>query len=276
MTHPGQPTDEELAQRIRRSMSHYTFDRPLHVSARGRDARVWNAARLVAAGMAGAVMTLVVLALLRDASSAPSGNPSPNPSATQTSGAPLAPSPSGSADAPTEGEAAVGCLSLAPGEVVDEWVAEGETAESVAVRIARLPLVLRDDRADGSVLVFADDRFVVMCEWAAAAPAPEGIARALRVPAVDPSVKLLVAFSERDGAEPPTPDFIGDQISIGVVRDDVARVVVVLDDRTRVDALVRDGVWMAWWDEPVEAASLLAYDADGTLIDESPADPTEP
>jgi hypothetical protein len=257
-------------------MSHYHFDRPLELAAPRRGGRIWEAARLVAASAAGAALTLVVLAVLRGMPPAPAGDASPTPQPSESVAAlPTAPAtaPPGG---PTAEEAGVGCLSLEPDGVVDDWLEPGEDPAAVAARIADLPLVLRDDRATGSVLVFADDRFVVGCEWAAGASAPEGIFRGVREPAVDPSVKLLFAFSERDGAEPPSPGFVGDQVSVGATRDDVARVLVVLEDGVRVEASVGGGLWLAWWREPVDAATLRAYDASGALLDESPADPTTP
>ena len=275
MTDPAQPSDEELTQRIRRSMSHYHIDRPLEVAAPRRGRRIWEVARLVAASAGGAALTLVVLALLGGLSPAPAGDASPTLQPSGSVGArPTAPAtgPPG----PTAEEAAAECLSLEPDGVVDDWLEAGEDPAEVVARIAGLPLILRDDRTPGSVLVFADDRFVVGCEWGAGASAPEGIFRGVREPAVDPSVKLLFAFSERDGAEPPSPAFIGDQVSVGVARDDVARVLVVLEDGARVEASVGGGLWLAWWQEPVEAAMLRAYDASGALLDESPADPTAP
>lgn len=263
MTDPAKPTDEELAQRIRRSMSHYQFDRPLDAPVPGRRNRLWDALRLVAASAAGAALTLVVLALLRGVSPALVGDASPTPTPQPPEG-------------PTAEEAAPGCLAIGLGAFVDEWLEPGEDPASVIARIAGLPLVLREDRETGSVLVFADERFVVGCEWAAGASAPEGVFRGVRGPATDPSVKLLFAFSERDGAEPPSPDYVGDQVSVGVARDDVARVVVLLEDGASVEARVANGLWLAWWQDPVDAERLRAYDASGALLDDSPADPTAP
>jgi heat shock protein HslJ len=274
MTDPTRPTDEELAQRIRRSMSHYHFDRPLQVAPR-RSWGMWDAARLVAAGAAGAALTLVVLGLLRGISPAPVGEASQTPRPSPSIAGPSAPPSATPAQGPTEDEAAAGCLRLNPDDVAEDWLEEGEDAATVIDRIAGLPLVLRDDRETGSVLVFADDRFVVMCEWSAGASEPEGIARVVRE-STDDWVKLLFAFSEQDGAESPTPDYVGDQVSVGIARDDVARVLVILADGARVDALVGEGLWLARWQEPIEAVTLRAYDASGTLLDEVPADPTSP
>lgn len=276
MTDPARPTDEELAQRIRRSMSHYQFERPLQIPAQRETRRRWDVARLVIASAAGAAMAIVVLGLLRGFAPAPVGEGPPTPQPSRSIDASPVPSTAAPADPPTAEEAAVECLALDAGEVADDWVQEGEDAMAVLERFAGLPLVMRDDRATGSVLVFADERFVVMCEWSSSASTPEGIARAVREPTSDPSVKVLFAFSERDGAEPAPPDFMGDQVSVGVVRDDVAEVLVILADGSRVEAMVAGGLWMAWWHEPIDAESLRGYDASGRLLDESPADPTSP
>jgi hypothetical protein len=176
---------------------------------------------------------------------------------------------------PSDEEAAAGCLALEPSEVLEEWVEPGEDATSVAARIGALPIALRDTGPTGSVFVFADARFVVMCDWSASTSAPEGIARGIREESADSSVMLLFAFSQAD-AEPPTPGVDADQIAVGTMRDDVADVTVVLETGARVRAVSGDGLWMAVWHEPADAVTLRASDASGALIDEVPAGPTDP
>jgi META domain len=91
----------------------------------------------------------------------------------------------------------------------------------------------------------------------------------MHVEVPNPDLALLSSALERpvEGV----PDEVYDQRAVGVVREDAVAVDVILETGERVAASVADGLWLAWWYEPIDVETLESFDADGNLLDSVPA-----
>lgn len=272
MTDPTLPTDDELEERIRRSLSHYRLERPLPTLSDGGRSR-WRAAPLLLAAAAGALLTIAVLASLDALRFNPSvGNPSPQPSippsATAT-GATVAP---GFTPLPLA-EVTQRCLSQS-GDIPTDWLRPGETDADVRARLASLPLLLEDHRATGSIYMFGDDRLTVTCDFI---PHPGadmdflGLKLVHRPPETGVEVGgALAGGGAVDAGGQTNPDELPEMLLQGFAATDVARIEVLLEDGSVEPALLANGAWVAWWQRNVASVSVRAYAADGTLIVDVP------
>lgn len=261
--------DRELLERIRRATDHFTFERPAPTAlGLGRGARAGRFGSLVAAAAFGAAVTLVALAFLRP-QGPPTGSqsPSPNPShsaPTSTPG-PESPAPRGT-EVPL-GAAQGACLSPRPDSIPPEWLASGESFADITARLAGLPLAQEEQRSHAALFVFADDRFLVLCE----------IGR--RTDGQD-DVTIISALREQNGAPigysgggnlPATIDdagntYLADLVMYGPAAGNVARVEVLLEDGSSVHASLGGGVWVGWWNRSISAVGVRATLDDGTTF----------
>lgn len=271
MTGPMRPTDEELSQRIRRSMDHYTFDRPLPGPHDGGRAAAWRWSGMLAAAAAGALVALVAVALVGwpRAGMLGSGTPSSSPIAMTAA---ASPSESLSTASPRPEASEVGrtsadrtCLAD-PGEIPAEWLRPGESKEAVRDRLGALSLVHADQRPHAARFLYADDRFVINCQIdrRADGSSGSGIVRGIREDhggGLEYSSGSAYAGGEIvDGMRRPA-----DMCMTGTAAPHFVRVEVGLSNGDTVEAWLGDGLWLAWWNEPVDAVEIRGYDADGDV-----------
>ncbi|HEY8178481.1 MAG TPA: hypothetical protein VIH19_07805 [Candidatus Limnocylindria bacterium] len=277
MTDNLPPTDRELAERIQRSMDHYRFPRSSVEPVRPRIA--WGSiASLFAAAAAGAVVAIAVIGatggLARMATStSPSGTPSSgaaSPTARPT------PAPSAPGILPiTDADATAACLAMEPSGVQADWLRSGESRAEVVERFGRLPLLIADRREGASIFVFADDQFVTTCGFTAEQEGPSSTMRGIRQLPENAAADVLYIRSspmtvDEDGTMVPGGE--PEIVAVGTAAPDVARLAVVLQDGTLLDARLSNGVWLAWWTEPLSGVAVRAFDAEGRRIDQIPAD----
>lgn len=269
MTDQLPPEDQELAERVRRSMAHYRFSRPMTDVPRPRSRVVWLAS-LAGAAAVGAAVSLAVIAGLNlvPRVSNPGNEPTPTPI--------VQPDPSAT-PVPvldvTEAQAAAECLQVEPADVINQWLEPGETKADVVARFATLPLLIVDRREEWVMFVFADDRLVTGCRFIAAHEQPETIVRSVRTVLGNRPARALYI-----GSQPMTIDENGDMVpngepditAVGVAQPNVARVAIVLEDGRTLDARLGAGMWFAWWNDPVSGVAIRTYDQDGRLIAETP------
>jgi hypothetical protein len=266
MTDPKQPNDEDLNERIRRAMVHYTFDRPLP-AGRTKATAAWRWPSLLAAAAAGAAITLLAVAVVGwpRGGSLGTSSPSPTPIPTAAGESPLlSPEPE-----PSEvGRLAADRICLAdPGEIPVDWREPGETEDAVRDRLRGLLLVHSDQRAHAAMFVYADDRFVIDCLIDRRSDGNSGsrIARGIREDhggGVEYSSGSASAGGELvDGLARPA-----DMYMTGTAAPGFERVEVLLADGGTVDAWVGDGLWLAWWNEPVDSVEIRGYDSEGNVV----------
>jgi hypothetical protein len=276
MTDPIRPTDEELTGRIQRSMDHYRLEAPLPSTVLVRARPAWRAGTLLAAGLAGALLTLAVLGATDRLGTASGATPSPRvtPSPAQTADARRSPAPSlAPSDAPVPvAEATERCL-RPEGEVPREWLRDGESEADAWSRIALLPLLIEDRQSVGSLFSFGDDRFVVVCTFLGPDEPDVTIIRMLR-PTSSGQIIELGGSAAAGGATTaegyPDPENPPDLLIVGFADASVERVDVVLEDGSVARAGLRDGVWVAWWHRDAGSVAIRGYDRDGSLLDEMP------
>lgn len=261
--------DQELLERIRRATDHFTFERPAPTAlGLGRGARAGRIGSLVAAAAFGAAVTLVALAVLRP-QGPPTGSqsqtPTPSHSGPTSTPNPETPAPDGT-EVPLDA-AQQACLSPRPDSILDEWLKSGESYADINARLASLPLAQEEQRSHAALFVFADERFLILCE----------IAR--RTDGQD-SVSIISAVREINGApigysggfsSPATVDDAGnrspaDMMMYGPAAPNVARVRVLLEDGTAVQASLTDGVWVGWWNRSISAIGVRATLNDGSTF----------
>jgi hypothetical protein len=267
VTEPTRPNDEDLAESIRRSMAHYTFDGgPLPHARAGRLA-TWRWPALAGAAIAGAAVALMAVALVGwpRPSSLGTGTPSPSPSASAIASPQptesLAPSPSEVAQASAD------ALCLAdPGEIPADWLAPGDTRAGIRDELMALPLLHTDQRDHAAFFVYADQRFVIACVIDRRNDGRSGssIARGIREDhgdGLEVSTGSAYAGGEVvDGRPRPADMWIS-----GSAAPRFVRVEVVLADGSAVEAWVGDGLWLAWWNEPIDSVKVRGYDREGNV-----------
>jgi hypothetical protein len=253
MTDDRRPAEDELlAGRIRDSMAHYTFDRPL--PAARRRASPWRWPVLAAAALGGAAAAILAISLLGGMPRAPLAGASPTPA------------PSGVASPPGSpiGEAEAGTRCREPHEIQDSWIAPGETAESVADRLRQLPLIHVDRRATATFFLYADNRFTIQCE---VRPGPTG--ELLADVSMGPREPHGGGLEYSGGASSPGSPEPGGQVPdlymFGTAAPRFVRVEIVLADGGALPAWIGDGVWFAWWNEPISSVAIRGYAGDGTV-----------
>jgi hypothetical protein len=271
------PTDRELAERIQRSMDHYRFPRSSVEPVRPRIA-FGSIASLLAAAVAGAMVAIAVIGatggLARMATST-------SPSATPSTGA-ASPTvrPTAAPSAPgilpiTDADATAACLTVEPSGVQADWLRPRESRAEVAERFGRLPLLIADRRAGASIFVFADGRFITSCGFTAGLEGPGSIMRGIRQLRENAAADVLFISSspmtvDEDGRMVPGGE--PEIVAVGTTAPDVARLAVLLEDGTLLDARLTNGIWLAWWTEPLSGVAVRAFDADGRRIDQIPQD----
>jgi hypothetical protein len=263
-----QPPDRELAERIRSSMAHYRHHGPLPTGSQRPGGRALRAGGLLAAAAAGAVLTLAAVGILGGMPIIPptaaSVAPSVSPSASGD------PSPSHPAGPVSDAAARAACRPVEPADVLDEWRAPGETRADVAARYAQLPLLIADRRQEGSVFVFGDDRLLIGCRYVSGQATPETIMRGMRLAEPGRVRPLFVASDPLlvDGDGLPVPGSHADVMAIGLAASEVARVAILLEDGSTVDARVAGGYWLAWWQVPLSGTAIRAYALNDRLLEE--------
>jgi len=279
VTDPTRPTDTELSERIRRSMSHYTFDRGLVVHEQARPAGWLRFGALAAAGAAGAVIAVAALGLMGGLRFGPlAGEGGPSPSAVQSPGPSMiptaTPTPSATALVISDATATDRCLAVTSESIQDSWIQPGETVDQVIQRLVTLPLLIADRREHASVFLFGDERFVVVCQFrdTGGEELEFSVWREPRVAADD--VIRYLGGGYTGGAVDANGVIVGlnlpDLTAHGTVTPDVARIELVLEDGTTREARIAAGDWVIWLQEDVATTALRAYDAQGDLLREMP------
>lgn len=260
MTDERRPDDELLSDRIRRSMAHYTFNPPL---PERRPASGWRWPALVAAAAGGALAATLVISLLGGLPRSPVGNVTPTPIASMQP-----PSPSASvAPAFTEEEAAAACRGHS--DIADDWLRPGERRADVAERLRLLPLLHSEEIDGDAVFVYADDRFNIICELSRGLDGEllPGIFTGLRE-AHGGGLEYSGGSTSpgRPDGTPPRPDML----MYGTAAPRFERVEIVMADGGARPAWIGEGIWFAWWKDPIDSVAIRGYAADGTVstIDE--------
>jgi hypothetical protein len=270
MTDPIRPTDEELTGRIQRSMDHYRLEAPLPSTVLVRARPAWRAGTLLAAGLAGAVLTLALLSV-GDRLRAPGdvGGPSPN----QSSGATASPAPTpGPTDVPVAA-AREECLPQ-HGIVPVDWLQFGESEQQVRDHFLALPLLVEWHDQMGSLFVFGDDLFVAVCTFEGR-PGVAAFAGGFHLVREQPERAVMAGGSFSGGGSVdddgnPDPANPPEMLLQGFATDDVERVEVALADGTSVEATLAGGVWVAWWHLNVGTVEIRAFGMDGELVETVP------
>ena len=260
--------DQELQQRIRRATDHFTYERPIpDAFAARRTGQAWRIGSLVAAAAFGAAVTLLALAIIRpQGPSVGSQSPTPNPSPTAPTSTPGLKSPAPDGTEVPLSAAQRTCLAT-PGSIPDEWLNPGETADEIAARFASLPLASEEQRPHAGLFVFADERFLVLCEIDRRTDGQDSytIARAMRETTDDP-----IGYSGGTST-PATVDDAGtirvaDLVMYGPAAPNVARVDVLLEDGSSIEAHISHGLWLGWWNRSISAVGVRATLDDGTTF----------
>jgi hypothetical protein len=164
---------------------------------------------------------------------------------------------------------------MEPSGVQADWLRSGESRAEVVERFGRLPLLIADRREGASIFVFADDQFVTTCGFTAEQEGPSSTMRGIRQLPENAAADVLYIRSspmnvDEDGTMVPGGE--PEIVAVGTAAPDVARLAVVLQDGTLLDARLSNGVWLAWWTEPLSGVAVRAFDAEGRRIDQIPAD----
>lgn len=253
MTSPRHPNDQELFGLIERSMSHYRLERPIPEVIVERSARWVSFGGLAAAALAGAVLAVAVLAGVNGLRFPPGFGSSSTPI--------------------PEFVAAERCL-REDGQIPEQWYGPGEDEAAVREHLRNLPLLFREDREIGSLVVYGDNRLIAACTFQAVSsgePDFTGL-HVLRENPVD-VVKVGSAVTgggSVDASGDPVPSDLPFMLVQGFASADVTRVEIVLGDGSRVPAPVADGVWVAWWQRNLGTNAVRAYGLDGSLLIEVP------
>ncbi|HTI29853.1 MAG TPA: hypothetical protein VL687_05800 [Methylomirabilota bacterium] len=260
--------DQELFERIRRATDHFSFERPAP-SALGlrRGARVGRFGSLVAAAAFGAAVTLVALAVLRP-QGPPTGSqsPSPNPSRGPVSTPGLeSPAPRGT-EVPLDAAQRT-CLSPRPDSIPDEWLASGETFADINAHLAGLPLAQEEQRSHAGLFVFADERFLILCEMGRRT---DGQGDVSIIGALRETSGTPIGYSGGTNLPASIDDagntYLADLLMYGPAAANVTRVEVLLEDGSAVEASLGGGVWVGWWNRSISAVGVRATLDDGTTF----------
>lgn len=253
MTSPRHPNDEELFGRIERSMAHYRLERPIPEVIAERSVTWVRFGGLAAAGLAGALLTVAVLAGVNGLRFPPAVGSSPTPI--------------------PEFVAAERCLRQ-DGQIPEQWYAPGEDEAAVRAHLRGLPLLVHKEREIGSLFVYGDDRLVAVCTSRPVTSGEPDFTR-LQVVREDPAPFLKTGSAIASGGSVdadgnPLPSDPPYMLVQGFSAADVTRVEAVLEDGSRVPAVVADGVWVAWWQRNLGTTAIRAYGTDGSLLSEIP------
>jgi hypothetical protein len=260
--------DEELLERIQRATDHFTFERPAPTALGLRRAgRAGRFGSLVAAAAFGAAVTLVALAILRP-QAPPTGSQSPSPTPSH-SGPATTPNPESPAPAGTEVplDAAQRTCLATPGSIPDEWRSNGESEEEINARLASLPLAQQEQRSHAALFVFADERFLVLCEIGRRTDGQDdfSIIRALRDTNGAP-IGYEGGSDSRASVDDAGKTYVVDLVMWGPAGANVVRVDVLLEDGSTVEASLNNGVWVGWWNRSISAIGVRATLDDGTTF----------
>lgn len=258
MSTPVSPNESELFARIREAASHYAFDLPLTETApRERLPRLASLAAVALVAAGGVILTLAVVGVL--------GGP---PFNTVGSIGPVASSlrspdvVTGATQVPVDVAARV-CRQTADA-IPSDWLQPDVTAADIRARLIGLPLVHDEQRTHAALFVFADDRYVTLCTVARRAAAAvddhEGLSIATGL-LNDPHGLVDYSFGMAgSGAE----DVPWNMVMAGAAARDVASVGVRLADGKTVGAWLGDGVWVAWWNEPIASREIVVRSRSGS------------
>jgi hypothetical protein len=261
--------DQELQERIRRATDHFTYERPIPTAVRVR--RTGQAGRLgslLAAAAFGAAATLVALAIIRP-QGPPTGSQSPSPNPSQSAPATTpgleSPAPRGT-EVPLDA-AQRACLSPRPDSIPDEWLRSGESFADINARLASLPLAQEEQRSHAALFVFADERFLILCEIGRRTDGQDDVSI---IGAVRETNGAPIGYSgganlsaSIDGAG---QTYVADLLMYGPAGANVARVEVLLEDGSSVDASLGGGVWVGWWNRSISSVGVRATLDDGTTF----------
>ena len=253
--------DTELADQIRRSMAHYTFDGPL--PAGRAEGQAWRWPVLAGAVLAGGVAATLVISLLGGLPRGPVGNRTPEPSPSAGVGSPGPSAQASPTNMPiTELEAAAACLGKH--DLQDSWVRPDERPEDVAQRLSQLPLIHTETKSGDAFFVYADDRFNVLCELTRA---PDGtldssIFTGLREPHGG-GLEYSGGGTSPGSVEPTGP--LPDMFMYGTAAPRFVRVEIILADGGAVPAWIGDGMWLGWWKDPISSVAIRGYDRSGNV-----------
>jgi hypothetical protein len=243
MTRAPDPSDVDLAARIRRSMQHYRFSRSLtEVEHRGeRRMAGWQRFGLaVAAGTAAVAITVAVLSLVSPRSGPPTGGPDPSAS-------PATPPP---ADAIVRA-----CLD-GVAEVPPDQRLPGEDAATALARVRALPLLIAHPEAGHYLL--ADDFAWLACVADGGTP----VRRVSGLRTDPPRILELRAWvGAGTGA--------GQLLAAGTLAEPASSVEVTLANGTTFNADVEDGYWLASW-QGAAATGVRALSFEGMLVAQLP------
>lgn len=234
MTRRPQNSDQDLHDRIRRSMSHYRMDRSLGSARRSRGPSWLRFALPVTAVLAGLAVSLTAIEIL------------------QMVGGPALP---GGREAL---EVCQPHQRLA--HIPDAWLEPGENRAAIRKRLENLPLVAKEEVRDLAIYLFSDGRLGSACLTLGGGlltlgPFPHDV-RTMHVNVAGESVRYEGGTSSLEG--PVT--------AAGVAGQGVKRVEVIRADGARIDATLAGGVWLAWWPERVSGAAVEAFDVAGRLL----------
>jgi hypothetical protein len=258
------PVDTQLHDRIRRATDHYVFNQPAPSAATRQTRPVGRIASLAAAAAFGVAATLVAIAIIRPAGLLPTGQGSPSPTASPTSPSFASPVPGGT-EVPRD-VAHRTCLAP-PGSIPKEWPVGGESPADVEARFAAMPQIHEEQRPVAALFLFADDRFMVLCEIARRTDGADdfSIVRAVRETNGDP-IEEWGATNSPAGSGDGTGPGVNDLLVYGAAAPNVDRVDILLADGSAVEASVADGIWVGWWNSSSPATRVRATLRDGTTF----------
>ncbi len=184
-----------------------------------------------------------------------------------------APSPEG-ARSPTPGPTA------APSsDAVVEACREHQTevgSDETMPSVDDLEVIASTGGADGGAMLFAaplpDDAtwtFLGACAWRRTASGIGASVTGGTFPAAaEPGASMERSIVVRDA---PTAHMVGGRRTPGV-----ARVTIVLQDGSVVEAATSGGYWLAWWSGDVGSARVVGVDATGRILSDVPFEDTAP
>ena len=261
--------DQELLEGIRRATDHFTFERPMPTALDARSSgRAGRIGSLVAAAAFGAAATLAVLAIIRP-QGPPTGSqsPSPNPSYSAPASTPGLESPAPHGTEVPLGAAQRTCLSPRPDSIPDEWLASGESFADINARLAGLPLAQEEQRSHAALFVFADERFLILCEIGRRT---DGHGDVSIIGAVRETNGAPIGYSGGTNLPASIDDagnvYLADLLMYGPAAANVARVEVLLEDGSAVEASLGGGIWVGWWNRSISAVGVRATLDDGTTF----------
>ncbi len=264
MTRDNAP-DRDLVDRIRSSTAHWSFDRPEPIVATSNNRTTAPRYLAIAAvAIVAAALTVTAVAVVGriprlglpsvgQPTSSPAV-PSPNPRSAEPTVTPTL--------APVSGADAERMCLDDNVEIQADWVQRGQSDDEVRRTLASLPIVHQDQRDHGGLFLFADDRFVNVCEIVRTASGDMNLSSSIGLREhAGGDINISGAWNSPESMGAP----VADMMVFGEAAPDVKAVHVVLEHGRRLDAWLGDGLWIAWWNEPVGSVAIEADHANGTV-----------